>query len=244
MKRISSLLLILLLSLPVSAQAADLMIAQAANFMPAMKEIIPAFKKTSGLDVRATYTSTGKLYAQIVNGAPFDIFLSADERRPAKLFKDGLADSPFVYAKGKVVFWSLDKNKIGTSWQEAVKSGKLHKIAIANTETAPYGTAAMVALENDKLWAKVKPELVYAQTISQVFQFASTGAADCGFCAYSSMFTPTGKKGAFHVVTEAPPVIQSACILKSSTHKAAAEKFIEFMSSPEVASIKKKYGYD
>ena len=248
MKRISALiltpLLILLLALPLTASAADLMIAQAANFMPAMKEIIPAFKKVSGLEVQATYTSTGKLYAQIVNGAPFDLFLAADERRPQKLFNDGLAETPFVYAKGKVVLWSKDKKNIGSNWQETIKAGKLNKISIANTETAPYGTAAMMALQHAKLWEQVKPELVYAQSIAQAFQFASTGAADAGFCAYSSMFTPTGKKGGFAVVKEAPPVIQAACILKSSEHKIAAIKFVEFLSGPEATAIKKKYGYD
>ena len=244
MKRINALVLALLLALPFSAQAADLMIAQAANFMPAMKEIIPAFEKTSGLKVQATYTSTGKLYGQIVNGAPFDVFLAADERRPAKLFKDGLAETPFVYAKGNVVLWSLDKKALGNSWQEAIKSKKLHKIAIANTETAPYGTVAMIALQKEKLWKEIQPELVFAQNIAQTFQFASTGAADAGFCAYSSMFTPTGKKGGFHILEQAPPVIQAACVLKSSEHKTAALKFVEFLSSPEVNSIKKKYGYD
>ncbi|WP_319777262.1 molybdate ABC transporter substrate-binding protein [Maridesulfovibrio sp.] len=248
MKRINVLvlpaLLSLLLALPLSASAADLMVAQAANFMPAMKEIIPAFKKASGLEVEATYTSTGKLYAQIVNGAPFDVFLAADERRPKKLFNDGLAETPFVYAKGKVVLWSKDKNKIEKSWQKSIMDGKFKKIAIANTETAPYGTAAMLALQQAKLWDFVKPELVYAQSIAQTFQFASTGAADAGFCAYSSMFTATGKKGSFVVVKEAPAVIQAACILKSSEHKENAMKFVKFLSGPEATAIKKKYGYD
>lgn len=244
MKRIPVLILTFLLALPLSAQAADLMVAQAANFMPAMQEIIPAFKDATGLEVQATYTSTGKLYSQIVNGAPFDVFLAADERRPKKLFADGQAEEPFVYAKGKVVFWSLNKDIAGKSWQEALKSGKLHKIAIANTETAPYGTAAMIALKNEGLWDTVQPELVFAQSIAQVFQFASSGAADAGFCAYSSMFTPTGKTGSFSVVTQAPPVIQAACILKSSEHKEAARKFVEFLSGSEVKAIKKKYGYD
>ncbi|TIH12517.1 molybdate ABC transporter substrate-binding protein [Marinifilum sp. JC120] len=244
MKRLSALILTLLLALPFSANAADLMVAQAANFMPAMQEIIPAFKKSSGLEVLATYTSTGKLYAQIVNGAPFDLFLAADERRPQILYRDGLAETPFVYAKGKVVLWSKDKNKIEKSWQKTIMDGKFQKIAIANTETAPYGTAAMVALQQAKLWDLVKPKLVFAQTIAQTFQFASTGAADAGFCAYSSMFTPAGKKGGFVVVKEAPPVIQAACILKSSEHKEVARKFVKFLSGPEASAIKKKYGYD
>lgn len=244
MKRISTFILTLLLALPLSASAADLLVGQAANFMPAMQEIIPAFKKASGLEVQATYTSTGKLFAQITNGAPFDLFLAADQRRPNKLFNSGFAEKPFIYAKGKVVFWSLDKKIADKSWQEAIKDRTLHKIAIANIETAPYGTAAMLALKKEKLWETVKPELVYAQSIAQAFQFASTGAADAGFCAYSSMFTETGKKGEFTVVKEAPPVIQAACILKSSQRKAVAEKFVAFLSSPEAVSIKKKYGYD
>ncbi|CCO22710.1 molybdate ABC transporter substrate-binding protein [Maridesulfovibrio hydrothermalis] len=244
MKRIPALILALIMSLPISANAADLLVAQAANFMPAMQEIIPAFKKSTGLEVQATYTSTGKLYAQIINGAPFDLFLAADERRPDKLFAEGLAEKPFIYAKGKVVFWSLSKQIAGKSWQEAIKSKNLHKISIANIETAPYGTAAMLALKKEKLWETVKPELVFAQSIAQAFQFASTGAADAGFCAYSSMFTKTGKSGSFSVVKEAPPVIQAACILKSTKRKNTAEKFVEFLSSPEAISIKKKYGYD
>lgn len=244
MNRIPALLLALMLTLPMSANAADLLVAQAANFMPAMQEIIPAFKKTSGLEVQATYTSTGKLYAQITNGAPFDLFLAADQRRPNKLFNSGLAEKPFIYAKGKVVFWSLDKKIADKSWKEAIKKNELRKVAIANIETAPYGTAAMLALKKEKLWETIKPELVYAQSIAQVFQFAATGAADAGFCAYSSMFTETGKKGGFTVVKEAPPVIQAACILKSSQRKVVAEKFVAFLSSPEAISIKKKYGYD
>ncbi|HAS88963.1 MAG TPA: molybdate ABC transporter substrate-binding protein [Desulfovibrio sp.] len=244
MKRISTLILFLLLTLPLSANAADLMIAQAANFMPAMKEIIPAFKKSSGIDVQATYTSTGKLYAQIISGAPFDLFLAADTKRPQLLLDKGIAETPFVYARGKVVLWAKDKNKISHSWRETLRKKDFKKIAIANTETAPYGTAAMSALQKAGLWKQVEPKLVFAQTIAQTFQFASTGAADAGLCAYSSMFTPTGKRGSFAVINEAPPVIQAACILKSSAHREEVKKFVDFLSSPEVTAIKKKYGYD
>ncbi|MBI9112908.1 molybdate ABC transporter substrate-binding protein [Maridesulfovibrio ferrireducens] len=244
MKRILTLVLTVLLALPVAANAADLLIAQAANFTPAMQEIIPAFKKATGFEVQATYTSTGKLYAQITNGAPFDVFLAADEKRPKKLYAAGLSEKPFVYAKGKVVFWSLKKEIGSTPWHKAVINPDLHKIAIANIETAPYGTAAMKALQKVKLWEKVKPELVYAQSIAQAFQYAATGAADAGFCAYSSVFTTEGRKGTFTVVNEAPPVIQAACILNSSEHKDIAQKFVKFLASPEVKTIKNKYGYE
>jgi molybdate transport system substrate-binding protein len=208
-----------------------------------MKEIIPAFEKATGLKAQATYASTGKLYGQIVNDAPFDIFLAADERRPNKLFADGLAEKPFVYAKGQVVLWSNDKNFCGDDWKATVVNADVKRVSIANTETAPYGTSSMKAMQAVGIWEKVQPKLVFGQSISQAFQFASTGSADVGFCAYSSVFTDVGKKGCFTVVDEAPPVIQAACLLKSAPHAEAAAKFIEFLSSPEVQAMKIKYGY-
>ncbi|WP_022662434.1 molybdate ABC transporter substrate-binding protein [Paucidesulfovibrio longus] len=243
MKRISLLLFAALLLLPLPAFAADLFIAQAANFMPAMKEIIPMFEAKTGLSVEATYTSTGKLYGQITNGAPFDLFLAADEKRPAKLFADGQSEEPFVYAKGQVVLWSMNPELCKGSWQDAVQAETTRKLAIANTETAPYGTSAMKALQAAGLWDSAQPKLVFGQSIAQAFQFASTGAADAGFCAYSSVFTEEGGKGCFLAVPEAPEVIQAACVLKSAPHPDAAAEFVKFLGTPEVAAVKAKYGY-
>ncbi|WP_027361334.1 molybdate ABC transporter substrate-binding protein [Halodesulfovibrio aestuarii] len=244
MKLLLTLMMVLCVSLPAHAQAADLVIAQAANFMPAMKEIIPAFEKETGLKVQATYTSTGKLYGQIINGAPFDLFLAADTRRPEKLFTDDLAMEPFIYAKGRIVLWTLNKKLCATPWKEAIQSPAVTHVAIANTETAPYGTVAKIALENEQLWTTIQPKLAIGQSISQVFQYVATGSADAGFCAYSYMFTPEGKNGCFVQVKEAPKVIQKACILKSSENKQAAQKFVTFLSSPTVTAIKNKYGYE
>ncbi|NJB66472.1 molybdate transport system substrate-binding protein [Desulfobaculum xiamenense] len=244
MKRIFALVLAACLVLPATARAADLLIAQAANFMPAMQEIIPAFKAATGLEAQATYTSTGKLYGQITNGAPFDVFLSADERRPAMLHEAGQADAPFVYAKGRVVLWSSDPAIASRPWVESVKDQKLARIAIANTETAPYGTSAMVALKAVGLWDAVQPRLAHAQSIAQAFQYAQTGAADAGFCAYSSTFTDAGRKGGFVMIDEAPAIIQSACVLKNAEHRDAALAFVKFLATPEVQSIKAKYGYE
>jgi molybdate transport system substrate-binding protein len=243
MKRICSLVLALCLLVPSGASAADLLIAQAANFTPVMKEIIPAFEKATGLTAQATYASTGKLYGQIVNDAPFDIFLAADEKRPNKLHADGLAEKPFIYAMGQVVLWSADKGFCGEDWKATVLSPAVKRVAVANTETAPYGTSAMKAMQKVGVWDKVQPKLVFGQSISQTFQFASTGSADVGFCAYSSVFTDEGRKGCFVVVDQAPPVIQAACVLKSASHPDAAAKFVEFLSSPEVQAMKLKYGY-
>lgn len=240
---LSSLVLVLSLLVPAQARAADLLVAQAANFMPAMKEIIPAFEKASGLEVQASYASTGKLYGQIVNKAPYDLFLAADERRPAKLFAEGLSRKPFVYAKGQIVLWSLDKKFCNPDWNQVVLSKDVRRIGIANTETAPYGTAAMKAMQSAGVWDAVQPKLAYGQSIAQVFHFAVTGSADVGFCAYSSVFTDEGQKGCFTVIDQAPPVIQSACVLKSAEHPEAAAKFVKFLATPEVQAIKTKYGY-
>ncbi|EGB14191.1 molybdenum ABC transporter, periplasmic molybdate-binding protein [Pseudodesulfovibrio mercurii] len=243
MKRICSLILVLCLLVPSGAFAADLFIAQAANFTPVLKEIIPLFEKSTGLKVEATYASTGKLYGQIVNNAPYDMLMAADEKRPAKLFADGLAEEPFVYAKGQVVLWSNDKNFCGGDWKATVVNPAVKRVSIANTETAPYGTSSMKAMQAVGIWDKVQPKLVFGQSISQAFQFASTGSADVGFCAYSSVFTDEGKKGCFTVVDEAPPVIQAACVLKSAPHPEAAAKFVKFLATPEVQALKIKYGY-
>lgn len=244
MKRIAAFLLVLALVLPSSALAADLLIAQAANFTSIMQnEIIPAFEKATGLTVQATYASTGKLYGQIVNDAPFDMLLAADESRPDKLYADGLAQKPFVYAQGQVVLWSLDTKLCAQGWKAALQDPAVKKIAIANTETAPYGTSAMKALQAAGMWDAVQPRLVFGQSISQAFQFASSAAADVGFVAYSSVFTEEGRKGCFVVVDEAPPVVQAACILKKAPNPEAAARFAEFLASPEVHAMKLKYGY-
>ncbi|WP_272700590.1 molybdate ABC transporter substrate-binding protein [Desulfovibrio sp. Fe33] len=243
MKRICSLVLALCLLVPSGASAADLLIAQAANFTPVMKEIIPAFEKATGLTAQATYASTGKLYGQIVNDAPFDIFLAADEKRPDKLYADGLAEKPFIYAMGQVVLWSANKDFCGEDWKATVLNPAVKRVAIANTETAPYGTSAMKAMQKAGAWDEVQPKLVFGQSISQTFQFASTGSADVGFCAYSSVFTDEGRKGCFVVVDQAPPVIQAGCVLKSAPHPDAAAQFVDFLSSPEVQAMKLKYGY-
>ncbi|BBD08222.1 molybdate ABC transporter substrate-binding protein [Desulfovibrio ferrophilus] len=244
MIRATILTLTLLLSLPLSARAADLLIAQAANFMPAMQEIIPAFEKATGIKAEATFASTGKLYAQITNGSPHDIFLAADQKRPDKLHVAGLAEKPFVYALGKVVLWSSKPGLCNRPWHEAAMSASASKIAIANTETAPYGTSAMKALQKAGIWDDIQPKLVHGQSIAQAFQYAHTGAADAGFCAYSSVFTEQGRKGCFSVVEEAPRVVQAACLLKNAPHPEAAQKFIKFLSGPEAKAIKTKYGYE
>ena len=219
-------------------------VAVAANFISAFKEMAADFDAKTKIKVEGTFSSTGNLYSQITNGAPYDLLLSADEERPAKLSKDGVADAPFVYAKGQAVLWSANKDFCkAKTWQDALKNEQIKKIAIANTQNAPYGAAAKKALEKVGMWDKLQTKLINAQDIAQSFQYASTFAVDAGFCAMSATVSPEGKKGCFFVINEAPEIIQSACILKRTTNRAAVEKFVEFLNSPDAKEIKVKYGY-
>ena len=243
--RIVFVFILVVLMSPFSALAVDkISVAVAANFISAFKDLAADFEAKTKVKVEGTFSSTGNLYAQITNGAPYDLFLSADEERPARLYKDGVAEKPFVYASGHVILWSDHKDfcKVA-AWQEALKNDNVKKIAIANPLTAPYGAAARNVLQKKQLWEALQPKLVNAQDIAQSFQYASTSADDAGFCAMSATVSPEGKKGCFYVLGEAPEIIQSACLLKRTTNRKAVEKFVEFLSSPDAKEIKVKYGY-
>jgi molybdate transport system substrate-binding protein len=241
---IVAFILIILMS-SISAFAEEkISVSVAANFISAFKEIAADFEAKTKIKVEGTFSSTGNLYSQITNGAPYDLFLSADEERPAKLYKDGVADAPFIYAKGQAVLWSANKDFCkAATWQDALKNEQVKKISIANTQTAPYGAAVKKALEKVGTWDILQSKLVNAQDIAQSFQYASTSAVDTGFCAMSAVVSSEGKKGCFFVINEAPEIIQSACLLKRTTNRAAVEKFVEFLSSPAAKEIKVKYGY-
>jgi len=219
-------------------------VAVAANYIKPFKELIQVYEARTGVRVEATFTSTGKLYGQITNGAPYDLFLAADEKRPALLAESGAAEPPFVYAKGEVILWSAKKDFCGEkNWTVKLKKNHTGKIAIANPVTAPYGTAAKTALEKAGMMTYVESKIVTAQDIAQAFQYAESEAVDAGFCALSAAYTEQGKKGCFYKVKEAPQIIQSACILKRAENKKGVEKFARFLVSPEAVKIKKKYGY-
>ncbi len=219
-------------------------VAVAANFISAFKEMAADFEAKTKIKVEGTFSSSGNFYAQITNGAPYDLFLSADEERPGKLNKDGLAEAPFIYAKGQAVLWAANKDFCkAKTWQDALKIEQVKKISIANTQTAPYGTAAKKALEKVGMWDSLQTRLVNAQDIAQSFQYASTSAVEAGFCAMSATVSDEGKKGCFYVIGEAPEIIQSACILKRTASRAAVDKFVEFLNSSAAKDIKVKYGY-
>jgi len=236
-------LVILVSPLAVEAQE-KIRAAVAANYIGVFQEISPAFEKKTGMKVEATFASTGSLYAQIVNGAPYDLFLSADEERPALLFKDGIGEKPFVYAEGQCVLWSPRKGFCrAKDWREAIKDERAKKIALANPETAPYGAAARAALRKAALWEPLQKKWITAQDIAQAFQYASTEATDAGFCALSSVLSDKGKEGCYYPLPEAPAIVQAACVLKRAGQRESVKQFAAFLISSEAEAIKVKAGY-
>lgn len=240
---IALLLLILSNSLHVFAQE-KISVAVAANFISTFKEIAADFEAKTGVNVEGTFSSTGNLYNQIKNGAPYDVFLSADEQRPALLQKEGLTEGTFIYARGKVILWSANKAFCeSATWQDALKNTWIKKIAIANPLTAPYGASAKAALQKAGLLDALQSKLVNAHDIAQSFQYATTSAVDAGFCSLSAMASPEGKSGCFYLVAEAPDIVQAACIMKNTKKRVNAELFSAFLLSDQATKIKIKYGY-
>ncbi len=230
---------------PNQALAQDkISVAVAANFISAFKEIAADFEEKTGVKIEATFSSTGNLYSQIKNGAPYDVFLSADEQRPDLLQKEGLTEGTFIYARGQAILWSADKDFCkAPTWRDALKNDKIKKIAIANPLTAPYGASAKAALQKAGLWDALQGKLVNGQDIAQTFQYASTQAVDAGFCALSAAVSSQGKAGCYYDLPEAPAIVQAGCVLKNTKNKTCAEMFRVYMMSDPAAQIKKKYGY-
>ncbi len=242
-----SLLTILLLSqanIASTSENQQLDIAVAANFVRPIEELIDIFVDETGIVLKPTYSSTGKFYAQIRNGAPFDVFLAADCRRPDLLYREGLAEKPIVYARGQAVLWTGIKELCSEpTWKVVIKRNDIKKISISNPETAPYGDAAASALKKAGIWKDVVTKLIFAQSVGQAFQYAEMGGADIGFTALSYALSNKGRKGCWWPLTEAPAVIQEACILKVTRNRAAAKRFLRFLTSDKAKPVLKRYGY-
>ncbi|MDQ6958550.1 MAG: molybdate ABC transporter substrate-binding protein [Mariprofundaceae bacterium] len=219
-----------------------LTIAVAANFYRPMQEIVSAYEKRSGSRVRLVSGSTGKLYAQIIEGAPFDIFFAADRRRPAKLERKGLIlpDSRFTYATGKLVVYTTrpDIALAGRGLSILLDPGVRH-VAIANPKTAPYGRAAMQALKSSGIYQKIKSKLVYGENIGQTFLFVRSRNADLGLVAASSTYHADGK--AVPVLAAYDPIVQQAVTLRDALP--ASARFIAFFAISAVHDVIRKYGY-
>jgi len=235
------------------APAAEILVAAAADLNFAIKEIVAEFEKQSPQRVKLTLGSSGNFHSQIKNGAPFDVYLSADIKYPAELEKAGLTEpgTLFTYAIGRIVAWvprksPVDVEKLQT---KAFFHPAVRKVAIANPAHAPYGRAAVSALQHYGIYDKLKDKFVYGENISQTAQFVDTGAADIGIIALAIAVAPTVKaKGKFwEIPLEAfPRMTQGAVILKAARDKdnlAAARQFYDWIKSPSSQATLKRYGF-
>nr|WP_249910420.1 molybdate ABC transporter substrate-binding protein [Pseudomonas fulva] len=230
-----------------NALADQVQVAVAANFTAPMQAIASAFEQDTGHSVQASYGATGQFYAQISHGAPFEVFLSADDSTPAKLEQEGqsLEGSRFTYAIGSLVLWSPKEGFV--DGQGAVLGkGDFKHLAIANPKAAPYGLAATQTLDKLGLSEAVKGKIVEGQNITQALQFVSTGNAELGFVALSQVYKDGQiSSGSAWVVPEAmyQPIRQDALILKKGEANPAAKALVEYLKGPKAAEIIKAYGY-
>ena len=226
-----------------SVQADELRIAVATNFSRTASVLAEQFEQQSGHTVRLAFGSTGKHYAQIKHGAPFDIFFAADEHRPALLEKEGIGvpGSRFTYAQGKLVLWSPNENQVDAN-ADVLATGNFRKLAIANPKLAPYGFAAREILQARGLWGKLRPRLVRGENIGQTFQFVRTGNAQLGFVAAAQLSSNKDLNGSYWTPPQSlyTPIIQQAILIKDTP---AAWGFIQFIKSEAARSVIQASGY-
>ncbi|MCU7845621.1 MAG: molybdate ABC transporter substrate-binding protein [Candidatus Thiodiazotropha sp. (ex Monitilora ramsayi)] len=222
------------------------MLAVAANFTEVAREIAPLFEKVTGHRTKTSYGSTGKLYSQIKHGAPFEVYLAADTQRPILAEKEGLAiaGSRFVYAKGKLVLWSV-KPDLFEDGMAFLRTGAIDRIAIANPKTAPYGLAAEQVLQKMGELKPLTPKLVKGESIAQTFQFVATGNTDVGFVALAQIKSWKGEKGTLWIIPNDyyAPIDQSAVLLKKGEPNPAATAYLEFLKSDEAREVIERHGY-
>jgi molybdate transport system substrate-binding protein len=234
----------------VAARAQErITVATAANMNLAMREIVPAFASESRIQAQPIFGSSGNFYSQIRNGAPFDVFVSADTEYPERLARDGLVSGPVVrYARGSLVLWTpnrlgLDPAQLG---MKLLLRPEVRKIAMANPAHAPYGRAAEAALRASGIYETVKTKLVLGEDITQTFQFVESGNAQAGLVALALVVNPTAQKeGRYSPVPDTlyPPLEQGVVVLKSSVHAEAGHRFVEFLASPRGRAILARYGF-
>jgi molybdate transport system substrate-binding protein len=246
-----ALLVIVLAALPLarSARAQEIRVAAAADLQFAMQDAAAQFQKKTGTKVDVTYGSSGNFFSQLQNGAPFDLFFSADIDYPRRLESAGFAEpgTLYEYAVGRIAIWTpadanVDVARLG--W-EALLNPNVQKIAIANPEHAPYGRAAVAALQKAGIYEKVKAKLVYGENISQAAQFVQSGNAQAGIVAMSLAVSPGMKDGKrWEIPADMhPPIEQAAIVLKSAVNKGGARAFLEFVESETGRATLAKYGF-
>jgi molybdate transport system substrate-binding protein len=243
-------LILLVLCVAISATAQEITVAAAADMSAALPQVADAYIKKTGKTVKLSFGASGNLTNQIRNGAPFDVFFSADEQYPQKLIDEGFAvkETLFRYAVGRLVLWApndfaIDVSKRGMN---ALLDPAVKKIAIANPDTAPYGRAAAAALRHFGIYDQVSAKLVIGENIAQAAQFVESRNAQAGLIALSHALAPAMKgKGRYWIVPlDAYPTLnQAAVVLAKSKEQEASRKFLEFIRTPEAASLLRSFGF-
>ena len=232
-----------------ASAAGEVRVAAAADLKFAMDELSTEFEKTGGTRLDVTFGSSGNFFSQLQNGAPFDVFLSADIGYPTRLEAAGFTEPAtlYPYALGRIVIWlpsdsKLDVAKLG--WK-VLQDARIQKIAIANPEHAPYGRAALAALQKAGIYDLVKAKLVYGENISQAAQFVQSGNAQAGILALSLAVSPAMRGGKSWEIPAQfyAPILQGAVVLKNAKNKAEAIRFLLFLKSDPVKKILENYGF-
>jgi molybdate transport system substrate-binding protein len=238
---LASITVMAAMSAPV--RAAEVKVAVAANFTDAVKEIGALFKRASGHTAVFSFGPTGGLYNQITQAAPFEVFLAADQTRPAQALKEGygVAGTAFTYATGKLVLFSKTEGlKLG---EQTLKDGKFTKIAIANPKTAPYGAAAVEVMQKLGVHEALKSRIVEGNNIAQTYQFVDTANAEIGFVAFAQVALKPGGSRWVVPANMHKTVAQDAVLLKTGADSDAAKAFVAFLKGPEARKVIEKYGY-
>ncbi len=233
------------LSMTAPARAAEVSVAVAANFTEPAKAIGAAFQRATGNALALSFGPSGGFYAQISHGAPFEVFLSADDERPKKAEAEGFAvpGTRFTYAIGRLVLYSRTSGLVDDHGG-VLKGGRFDKLAIADPGAAPYGAAAIQTMTALGVYDGLKPKIVQGASIAQAYEFTATGAAELGFVAQSQVIKVTG--GSRWLVPESlhAPIVQDAVLLKPGAGDPAAKAFMAFLKTPAAREIIKRYGYD
>ncbi|HYL59455.1 MAG TPA: molybdate ABC transporter substrate-binding protein [Candidatus Acidoferrales bacterium] len=247
--RITLLLLGFLLSAPLAAGSAEIVVAAASDLTFAFKDLAPRFEKRTGDTVKFSYGSSGNFFAQIQNGAPYDAFFSADIEYPKKLERAGLIEpgTIYEYAVGKIVLWVPGASTLDLKRGPAVMlDPAIRKIAIANPDHAPYGRAAVAAMRHEGIYDRLKDKLVLGENISQTAEFVLSGNADIGVLALSLVLAPAMKSAGRYVdvpLEDYPAIVQAGVTLKSSRQKEAARQFFDFIRQPASVALMRQYGF-
>ncbi|WP_350646827.1 molybdate ABC transporter substrate-binding protein [Pseudomonas sp. HY13-MNA-CIBAN-0226] len=230
-----------------SAQAEEVQVAVAANFTAPLQAIAADFEKDTGHKLIAAYGATGQFYAQIKNGAPFEVFLSADDSTPQKLENEGdtVKGSRFTYAIGTLALWSAKDGYVDNQGK-VLSDNQYQHLAIANPKAAPYGLAATQVLARLGLTDQVKAKIVEGQNITQAYQFVSTGNAELGFVALSQVYKNGKVSGGSAWIVPGDmhdPIKQDAVILNKGKDNPAAKALVDYLKGPKAAAVIKSYGY-